>query len=267
MNLESILKKYLSERPLFLSLIRAKEAELYQKYLPLKKPVLDVGCGDGFFVKVTFRVRPLARLRSDPIRDLRPDPVIDVGLDLKDSRIEEAKQLNIYKKLVIYNGRKIPLPNNSFSTVISNCVLEHVSDLYNVVKEVNRVLKPEGTFLTTVMAKPWEENLFGTKIIGGAYKEWMRKRQLHRNLLSRTEWDQMFQRAGFTIKESTGYLNPQACAVIDLSHYLSIPSLISYKLFGRWILFEGLAVKLIPVKYLVKVLSEKVLKDESGAIF
>ena len=38
---------YLRHRPLFLSLIRAKEAAMFQKFLPLKRPALDVGCGDG----------------------------------------------------------------------------------------------------------------------------------------------------------------------------------------------------------------------------
>jgi len=46
---------YLLERPLFLAVLLAKEAELYQSRFPLKHPVLDVGCGDGFFAWIAFR--------------------------------------------------------------------------------------------------------------------------------------------------------------------------------------------------------------------
>ena len=102
--MKEILKKYLKFRPLFLSLIRSKEAWLFQKYLPLKPPSFDLGCGDGFFAKTTFGK-------------------IDIGLDVTDSRIKEAEEQGVYKKLVVYNGRKIPLKSRSIKTVISKMKL------------------------------------------------------------------------------------------------------------------------------------------------
>ncbi|OGG13467.1 hypothetical protein A2773_00485 [Candidatus Gottesmanbacteria bacterium RIFCSPHIGHO2_01_FULL_39_10] len=250
MNLEYFLKTYLRERPLFLSLIRAKEALLYQKYLPLKKPILDVGCGDGFFAKVAFGKK-----------------YIDVGLDVEDSRVEEAKNLGVYKKIVIYDGQKIPFPDKYFSTVVSNSVLEHVSDLDIVLKEIYRVLKPGGLFITIVMAKPWEENLFGAKLLGDFYKKWMRRKQVHVNLLKKEEWDNEFRKAGLKIGETVGHLTPISCRWIDLLHYISIPSLLSYKLFGKWVLFPDLAKNIYPLKYLAKIVSENVPSEKSGAIF
>lgn len=246
-NVESFLKEYLKERPLFLSLIRAKEADLYQKYLPFKHPVLDVGCGDGFFAKVTFGK-------------------LDVGLDLDDSRIKEARRLGIYKKFVTYDGKHIPFPDKSFSTVVSNCVLEHVEDLSSLLTEIHRVLKPGGLFLTTVMAKPWEDYLFGTKLFGGWYKKWIRKKQVHRNLLSKSAWDTMFGRRGFRIIEAKGYLSPTACALIDVCHYISLPSLISYVLFRKWVIFPKLT-SMYPIKWFTSILSEDVEASKSGAVF
>lgn len=257
--LQYFLKEYLRERPLFLALIRAKEAQLYQKYIPLKKPVLDVGCGDGFFVKVTFgQGRTLSG--SDPNQ-------LDVGLDLKGSRIDEAKNLVVYKKLVTYDGRKIPFPNNYFSTVVSNCVLEHVEHLDLILKEIQRVIKPGGVFLTSVMAKPWEDNLFGAILFGTWYQDWMRKKQIHLNLFTKQQWDKLFTKLGFEIEDSFGYLSPQACRLIDLSHYLSAPNLISYKLFGKWVLFPEITQYIYPIKYFSSVLSQKVSADKSGTIF
>lgn len=249
MNVEYFLKHYVTQRPLFLSLIRASEAFLYQKYLPLKSPILDVGCGDGFFAKTTFHLS------------------IGAGLDMENSRIKEARKLNIYKKLVTYGGGKFPFPSRSFQTVISNCVLEHIDDLNLTIEEIYRVLKPGGIFFTTVMAKSWEDNLFGAKLFGGVYKKWMRKKQVHKNLFTREKWDKTFQKAGFRITNRVGYLSAEACQLIDICHYFSIPSLISHRLFGRWVLFPQIAQYIYPVKYLSRVLSEQVSADDSGAIF
>ncbi len=259
MGIKFLLQEYLKERPLFLSLIRAREAELYQKFLPFDRPVLDVGVGDGYFAKVTFLNRVGPYSGSDPHQ-------IDVGLDLQDSRIEEARKLNIYKKLVIYDGRKIPLPDNSFNTVISNCVLEHVMDLKALLKEVHRVLKRDGIFFTTVMTKPWEDHLYGAKIFGRFYKGWMRKQQVHRNLLTKNAWDETLRKSGFKIEKAIGYLTPQACQLIDICHYLSLPSLISYKLTGRWVLFPQMNF-VYSVDYLTNILSKDINSDQSGAIF
>jgi ubiquinone/menaquinone biosynthesis C-methylase UbiE len=255
MAIDDFLKAYLRERPLFLSLIRTKEAELYNRYLPLKKPVLDVGCGDGFFTKVTF-----AKQRNNERY------LIDIGLDVKNSRIEEARKLGIYKKLVIYDGKELPFPDNSFSTVISNCVLEHIDNLELTLEEISRVLKPSGLFITAVMAKPWEENLFGNKILGNYYKKWMMKAQIHKNLFRKREWDGVFQKAGFKIGEVKGYLSPSACRLIDICHYLSLPSLINYKLFGKWVLFPPLS-QIYPVDYFLKILSQRVDVDSAGGLF
>ncbi len=258
MVLEYFLNSYIKERPLFLSILRAKEAYLYQKYLPLKKPILDVGCGDGFFAKIAFERK--SKIKNVPY-------IIDIGLDIEGSRIDEAREANIYKKLVIYDGKKISYPNNYFSTIISNSVLEHVLDLQNVLQEIHRVLRPKGIFLTTVMAKEWEENLCGTKLFGDFYKKWMRKKQVHVNLLSLEEWNKYFLLAGFNIYKEIGYVTPRACCWLDILHYVSIPSLVTYKIFGRWVLFPEIIDYICPKKYLTEVISPNVGPEKAGALF
>jgi ubiquinone/menaquinone biosynthesis C-methylase UbiE len=246
MNVQSNLSIYLKSRPLFLSLIRVKEAAIFQHYLPLAGPVLDVGVGDGFFAKIAFKQ-------------------IDVGIDLPGSRMPEAQKLNIYQKLVEFDGVKIPFKNNYFQTVVSNCVLEHVEKLPELLSEIGRVLKPGGIFLTTVMAKPWEDYLMGTKVFGNGYKNYMRVKQVHLNLLTVNNWDKVFVKAGFKIEKRIGYLPEKACKLIDLAHYLSVPSLISYILFRKWVLFPRLLW--YPEKYLSGLVKPDVSPDKSGAIF
>ena len=122
---------------MFHSFIRPQEAMLFQKYLRyIKPPVLDFGCGDGFFAETVFGKGK-----------------IDVGLDLLNSRANEAESKKIYKKISYYDGSTIPYPTHYFQTVISNCVLEHIIEINKSLNEIHRVLKPNGYFLTTVMTE------------------------------------------------------------------------------------------------------------------
>ncbi len=284
MQLEFFLKAYLKQRPLFLSLIRARELELFTNVirnsfarpgltkLKLLQPILDVGCGDGFFMKILA----FEAMQGGTLQEI-------VGLDLPGSRMEEARKLNIYKKLVEFDGVKMPFASESFNTIISNCVLEHVEKLPELLQEICRVLKPGGRFITSVMARPWEENLVGAMLMGNSYKNYMRRKQVHLNLLTRDEWRAAFKQAklyvslhpqlrqdhvgqeGYGGRGEIGYLSPNACRLIDVCHYLSIPNLISYKLFGCWVLTPGFPA--YPVRWLSKILSEPVDPDKSGAIF
>lgn len=249
MTIEEYLKAYLTARPLFLSVLRAKECKLYEQYLPFSGPSLDYGCGDGFFAKTTFGKKS-----------------IDVGLDIGDSRIDQASESGAYKKIISYDGVKIPFPARSHQSVVSNSVLEHVSGLPKALKEIYRILKPGGIFYTTVMAKPWEEYLFGNKIFGNAYKDYMRKKQVHVNLFTYQEWKDAFSDAGFTVKKSIGHVSPTASTLLDLLHYASVPSLISFVMVKRWVLFPHLA-RLYPTKWLASHIEQNVKPEIAGSVF
>lgn len=243
-NLSFFLDKYLRERPAFLALLRAKEAWLYQKYLPLNKPVVDLGCGDGFFGQTALGGA-------------------DYGVDLPDSRIKEVKP-GIYKKLIIYDGNNIPLADRTAATVVCNSVLEHAENLDRILNEAYRILKPGGYLIAPVMAKPWEDYLLGVKISGESYKNWMRKKQQHFNLLNGRGWETRFKKAGFKLEEKTGHMNPLMCTWIDLLHYVCLPNLVWYKLTGKW---TPVRINLWPTKWLSNLAKENVDPNISGGIF
>ena len=219
--MKNYLKAYLKYRPLFYSLIRPREAGLFRGIVPFDKPIMDFGCGDGFFTDVFYG-------------DLGK---MEVGVDIDSGQLKKAKRLNIYEKLVKYDQKKLPFPDNYFSTVISNCVLEHVENLNHDIKEVNRALKLKGVFICTVMTDKWEDYFFGKRLFGSYYGKWMRKIQIHPNLFSKNMWDAIFEKHGFEITKTVGYLDKKASMWIDVLHYLSIGSLISHKLFNKWVLF------------------------------
>jgi len=218
-DLDFFIKKYLGNRPLLFSLIRSVEAVLFLKYKKyIKGKTLDFGCGDGFFAETVFGKRK-----------------IYIGLDLNDSQAIEAEKNQVYKKTVFYDGKKIPFSNNYFDSIISNCVLEHIPNLKNSLKEINRVLKPNGYFLTTVMTDNWEKNLFVRKIFGQFYVDFMRKKQDHYHLLSKNQWIKTFQSIGFKVIKIYPYLNQYQSQLLDIFHYFSLPSLFSYHFFRKWV--------------------------------
>ncbi len=242
---------YLKNKPLFYSLIRPQESSLFYKHKSfVKPPVLDFGCDDGFFTSIVFGKK-----------------TIDVGLDLKTSQINKAEEEEVYKKTVVYNGLKIPFPNNYFKTVISNSVLEHLPFLQKNLKEIARVLKRKGFFLTTVMTDQWNKNLFGTKILGQNYQRFMKKKQKHYNLLSIKKWEEAFSKAGFKTIKKIGYLSKKNSQALDIFHYLSLPSLISYAIFNKWVLFPKIHSFFKTEKLIERIISLNTSLSTSSAVF
>lgn len=222
-DLEPFIQAYLASRPLFYAFIRPQEAYLFSAYSRyLQPPILDFGCGDGFFASLIV-----------------PPQTIAVGLDVENSRINENPPQSPYKQLLVYDGRRIPQPSGHFHTIISNCVFEHLPDLSGNLREMWRLLKPGGHLLTTVMSSTWEENLLGDRFLGTTYRQSMRRRQVHINLFSTAEWDQHYTQAGFIIKRCIGYLHLKPSRFNELGHYVALPSLVSYRLFKRWVLWPA----------------------------
>jgi SAM-dependent methyltransferase len=208
-KLQKFIQPYLKHKPLFFSLIRPQEAYLFNKYTEyLQSPILDFGCGDGFFVDVTFGKRK-----------------IEIGLDLK------AIKNKVYQKVKLYDGKRIPFPNNYFSTVISNCVLEHIPNLDLILSEIYRVLKPNGYFVTTVLTNHWENNLIGKKIIGSFYSHWLRRKQKHHQLLTLSQWRNKFKKNHLKMVEEIGYVSPKNSQYLEIYHYLSLFGWLGKKLF------------------------------------
>jgi len=225
-NLKRFIRTYMDHAPLFMSFIRPVEADLFVKHMRyVKKPVLDFGCGDGFFCGTVFG-----------------KGAVDIGLDLVGNRrTEQAKKDRIYRKLIRYDGRTIPLPSNYVATVISNCVLEHIPDVAFSLSEIRRILKPGGYFITSVMTSRWNEYLWGRKLFREFYVNYMNRAQAHASLFSENGWNKAFVSSGLSIVSKTGYLHRKNAQYLDLFHYFSIPSLLSYAFFGKWVLLPQIA--------------------------
>lgn len=89
--------------------------------------VLDIGCG------------------AKPYEYLFNSCESYTGLDTRNSGHNHQKSMVD----VFYDGLKIPFPDESFDTVVSFQVLEHVPDSKFMLSEIHRVLKKSGQLLIT----------------------------------------------------------------------------------------------------------------------
>jgi len=107
------------------------------------KKVLDLGCGSGrhtvYLVKHGFEVYGI---------DIAPKGIKITKDWLKKEKLKaNLKVGNVYKKL--------PYPNNFFDALISTQTLHHnkIGNIRKLIKEIERVLKPEGFIFITVSKK------------------------------------------------------------------------------------------------------------------
>lgn len=104
-----------------------------------KKTVLDVACGSGY--------------GSALLADAKAKKVI--GIDISDATILHAKNYYSRKNIDYREGdaTHIDLEDNSVDVVVSFETIEHILDYKLFLKEVRRVLKPEGIFLVSTPNK------------------------------------------------------------------------------------------------------------------
>ena len=104
------------------------------------KVVMDLGCGEGSSINF-FR-------KLD--KDIRW-----TGLDIENSP-EVAARTKTGAEFYSFDGVNIPFDNNYFDLIYCNQVLEHVKHPVELLKEVQRVLKPNGYFIgSTSQLEPY----------------------------------------------------------------------------------------------------------------
>lgn len=101
------------------------------------KSILDVGCGDGFYLHLLCALFPKAKI---------------IGID-NDKNALRSAAINLKGKFIklkhadIYN---LGFSDDSFDVVILSEVLEHLDDDLKGLQQVYKVLKPDGLLLITV---------------------------------------------------------------------------------------------------------------------
>ena len=83
-------RTYLLKRPIFYALVRGVECRLFANLGRLEQPILDLGCGDGFFAATAFSEKIFA------------------GLDPDFENLEKARKQGIYEHITAGEGKRLP---------------------------------------------------------------------------------------------------------------------------------------------------------------
>lgn len=231
MNGDDLLWRHLRDIPAFRALLRAVEARFYAgtsdvPALPLARPALDLGCGDGHFASVAF------------------DGSLDAGFDPWWGPLTEARERDAYHTLAQAEGARMPYPNNYFATVISNSVLEHIPQLPPVLAETSRVLKPGGAFYFCVPGPDFLPMLslgqaldrVGLGAAAEGYRRFFNHISRHYHCDDGPVWERRLTDVGLSLERWWPYFGQRAMIALEWGHYLGFPALVSKKLTGRWIL-------------------------------
>lgn len=239
--------RQISSLPYFRGFLRAVEARFYEN-IDLPAPTLDLGCGDGHFASLTFPRK------------------LEVGIDPWEGPLRQAERSGAYITLVNGSGDKIPYADGYFSSAISNSVLEHIPDLDPVIHEVSRVLKSGAPFIFCVPNHQFLANLsiasffqrLGMKGLANGYRNFFNRISRHHHCDDPTAWEKRLVENGLELVDWWHYFSPRAFHVLEWGHYFGLPSLVTKKLFGRWII--------APYKwnlFLVEKLTRPLYKEQS----
>lgn len=210
-------KRYLEVAPLSLALWRSLEAMAVSK-IPLKRPILDIGCGFGEFGGVFF------------------DSFIEVGVDISASDLALAAQRKKYKKLTLADARNLPFNAGTFGSIISISSLEHIKGVEKVFKEAYRVLRPGGIFVFTLHTTDLNKLLFlplGREFFMKLYHKLFK----HEVNLSREGWIKLAEKAKFKVVYCKGTISRRQLMIFQFALPFAIHSQIFRKLFRKRMLF------------------------------
>jgi SAM-dependent methyltransferase len=222
---DDFLWRHLQDLPYFRALLRAVEARFYQG-ISLGEPVLDLGCGDGHFASAMPPHSPF------------------VGIDPWWEPLLEARGREVYLLVGQASGAAMPFPSGHFGTVVSNSVLEHIPNLDPVMVEAARVLRPGGQFVFCVPSNCFLAFLSisrGLRRVGlsrpaRAYEAFFNRISRHHHCDDPATWQARLNGAGLRLVRHWYYFSQGALATLEWGHYFGLPSLVTKKLLGRWII-------------------------------
>lgn len=233
-------KKYLEDflkiSPLSHALWRSVEALSFSQ-IDVKHPVLDLGCGFGEFAGVVFNQ-------------------IEMGIDINQKELGKALEGKRYKKVKWVDARKLPFKDESYSTVISVSVLEHIEGAEKVIFEVSRVLKKGGIFAFSVPTVKLYDNLLVPKIckilgvekLGDKYFDLHCHAFKHVNLRLASWWVRQLKKAGFEILTQEGTISPTLLKLHEIFLATAFPSQFWKLFFGRRLIMSvGLRSTILPI--------------------
>jgi SAM-dependent methyltransferase len=172
-----------------------------------ERPILDLGCGDGLIAQAFFDQAPPVEVGFDPWLD----------------QLRKAPATGAYRSTQQALGDAMPYRDDSFATVLSNSVLEHIPILDPVLAEAARVLRPGGRFIATVPSDAFRRLLGGYRermargdVAGAeAYAATIDRWLAHQRYPSPEAWARMLDAAGMRLVGARYYVPAEVMALWD----------------------------------------------------
>jgi SAM-dependent methyltransferase len=202
---------------------RAFEIETFAAQAPLAGRGIDLGCGDGQFTAALFR-----ELGSRPT-------LVGVEPGARDASL--ARRAGVYTEVHCTTGDRVPEPDESLDFVMSNNVLEHIEDLPPVLREVARMLRPEGSFAFAVPSDEFHSCLRGSALLdaiararGSDYHRRLDERMSHVRYASPQEWTDALAGAGLRVARMHRYMPVRAVRLWE--RLSNLTGGLAFELFG-----------------------------------
>lgn len=159
----------------------------------IRRPVLELGCGDGVITKLTLGY-------------------VEIAIDIEPAAVLRARAAgDVYGSVRLLDARKLT-DAEAYETVFANSVLEHISGVDEVLEGCYRALNPGGQLITTVPLASMNDNLL---FRSARYVETRRRQLVHHNLWAVDEWHSQLVAAGFTDVRKSYYLHGKLCRLWD----------------------------------------------------
>jgi ubiquinone/menaquinone biosynthesis C-methylase UbiE len=171
-----------------LALWRAFKAKALEP-VSFSPPVLDLACGTGHFARILMGHKVIT------------------GCDVDKNAIRVAAKERTLDTVSVADARALPYPDQSFSSVLSNCSLEHIPDVELAIAEVSRVLRPKGIFAFTAPSEQFNNLLFFPRFYNflglcnraRGHIEWYNSLQGHYHIDPLPVWAKRLNEVGFKL--------------------------------------------------------------------
>lgn len=166
--------------------------------------LLDVSCGEGIFLDFARQVGFLT-----------------VGVDFSRTALDKASHITPFANVALANAQRLPFLTDSFDYVTNIGSLEHYFDPGQAVREMARVLRPDGVAFILL---PNTFGLFGNIVHVLRHGEVYDDKQPLQRYASRASWEQLLRAHGLVPDQVVPYEREIPRTLADLLWTLQRPS-------------------------------------------